>query len=284
MRSNNLAISVMPPKDGPICDKNCNYCVSRMTGYPVADDHLIMRNLDKVKMLATMAGVSSVMFTGKGEPTLNYGGLVTMMTPFKKWPGLELQTNGYWLNKSENLDAVSELHRIGLDIVAVSVDSEADCKNLQPLFEKVRSSDMKLRICYNLVKFEPILNYVEDLIEMVIKCGADQLLVRKITIPKYIDEGSIAAINTRNWIINNVSFELYDVLEQQFISRYGGPQSLVRILPHGATVYDYKGKISVSFSNYCIQEANNTDDIRSLIFMEDGHVYTSWDKVSSFLF
>lgn len=284
MRSNNLAISIAPPKDGMICDKNCSYCISRMTGYPIPDEHLVMRNISKVQALATMAGVNSVLFTGKGEPALNYGNLVTMLSHFKKWPNLELQTNGYWLNRNENLDAVKELQRIGLDIVAVSIDSADEFINLQPLFSKVKTVNMKLRICYNLMKFEPILNNIDTFVDSAAEAGADQLLIRKITIPKYINESSPAAVSTRNWIMNNVAFELYGLLEEQFMRVHGGPTSLVRVLSHGARVYDYKNKISVSFSDYCIQEANNTEDIRSLIFMEDGHVYTAWDKKSSFLF
>ena len=42
--------------------------------------------------------------------------------------------------------------------------------------------------------------------------------------------------------------------------------------------------ILVTIIDYCIQEYNNTEDIRSLIYHQDGYMYTSWDKPASILF
>ncbi len=53
------------------CDKNCPYCVSRMTGYLKTDEKLLERDLAKVKKLSEMCDISSVLVTGKGDPLLN---------------------------------------------------------------------------------------------------------------------------------------------------------------------------------------------------------------------
>jgi hypothetical protein len=46
-------------------------------------------------------------------------------------------------------------------------------------------------------------------------------------------------------------------------------------LPYGATLYMVEG-VSCTHFDYCIQDSNNDNDIRSLIFHEDGHLSTSW--------
>jgi hypothetical protein len=57
----------------------------------------------------------------------------------------------------------------------------------------------------------------------------------------------------------------------------------VRRLPFGATIYDVEG-ISFTHFDYCVQDSNSDDEIRSLIYMEDGHMYTSWTYQSSKIF
>ena len=60
-------------------------------------------------------------------------------------------------------------------------------------------------------------------------------------------------------------------------------ENLIRVLPFGAEVYDIGG-IAVTWLDECVQERNNTNDIRSLIYQEDGHMYSSWDSLASILF
>ena len=52
---------------------------------------------------------------------------------------------------------------------------------------------------------------------------------------------------------------------------------------HGMSIYDCKG-ISVLFSDYCIQEQANDNDVRSIVFHEDGHLYTLWNSAASMRF
>ena len=91
-------------------------------------------------------------------------------------------------------------------------------------------------------------------------------------------EASFAAMK---WINTNDCSGSYAKWGNEFVDLPN--KSLIRVLPHKAQVWDING-VSVCFSDYCIQEANSSDDIRSLIFLEDGHIYTAWDKLSSKLF
>ena len=84
------------------------------------------------------------------------------------------------------------------------------------------------------------------------------------------------------WIDENVSIAHYASIVEQ-ASRAGMQKT--RTVPYtGTEIYSYNKLASVCFSDYCIQESNKTDDIRSIIFHSDGHVYTSWDDPTTVLF
>lgn len=87
------------------------------------------------------------------------------------------------------------------------------------------------------------------------------------------------------WIKNNASVASYN----KFINRlreFVGQCSngkLVRNLNSGMQVWDVKG-LAILISDYCVQERNNGYDVRTLVFLEDGHLYTSWNSKASILF
>jgi len=280
MIAHNLAVCIPPEReDGTICDKGCPYCISRMTGYDKYNRSRWEQVVKKVLTLSRMAGVTNVMMTGKGEPLLNYFGLVKAIQMFSDFP-VELQTNGIWLN--ENPPAMKELSKVGLDVVAVSIDSMEDFKRFAKLYEATKANNRMLRICINVLSSKYLSPDIKVILDESIRVKADQLLFRRVTIPKMMADTSEAE-KTREWIVNNVDFEMYEVLHSEFKRLISEQNDLVRRMPHGALVYDYENKLSVSFSDYCVQESNNTEDIRSLILLTDGHVYTSWDKKSSIL-
>ena len=82
MKANNLSISI--PNRG--CDKNCPYCVSKMTGHVEFNENLFYRNLPKVFQFSQMAQISSVSLTGKGEPMLNFDAIKIVLETFRKFP------------------------------------------------------------------------------------------------------------------------------------------------------------------------------------------------------
>jgi pyruvate-formate lyase-activating enzyme len=274
MKANNLTISI--PNMG--CDKNCKYCVSKCTGSVETNCTLMYRNIDKVLNLARMSQVSSVMLTGKGEPFLNLGDVYDFTRRFKEFP-LEIQTNGIWLNK--NRGRISELAELGMNVIAVSVD--AGDMVLLDLSHAIHEAGMLLRVTFNVTNkeallprtsFQDLLNAARDL------WGADQLTLRNIVVPNYTKH----TLQSR-WIKNkkNVDPRLYQCLQAELIKMCQKKGHHIRSLPYGAEVYDLQG-VAVSYSDYCIQDGNNTEDIRSLILQDDGHVYTSWASKASILF
>jgi hypothetical protein len=85
---------------------------------------------------------------------------------------------------------------------------------------------------------------------------------------------------TAKWINENVDPEQYVRLFDEMKAACTLHGRFLRQLHFGPSVYAYRG-VSVSYSDYCIQDSNVGEDIRSLIFLEDGHLYTSWNSTAS---
>ena len=278
MKANNLTISIPQPKNGPRCDKNCPYCISLMTCPVQFNYDLFFDNLEKVKYVAKACSVSSVLLTGKGEPTLNYHLLLQAAMKFDSFP-MELQTNGRWL--LDHIDALKELKAVGLDTLAFSIDNLYNVNELEPLSKLAHDLGMTVRACLNLNNnINPEIRFVE-IIASIKDFLIDQLLFRQLMVPDKALETEVSK-RTQLWIKENVDVSVYNRLYQEMLNIVD-EKDLIRILPHGVRVYDIDN-IAVTFSDYCIQEYNDTEDIRSLIYLEDGHLYTSWDKISSRLF
>ena len=108
-------------------------------------------------------------------------------------------------------------------------------------------------------------------------------MLRNLSIPTGANIGSKEAI----WIQENVSKSFYATAVSKFhndANREGGPNiRKIRTNSQGITIWDYEG-VSVVTSDYCIQDSAADDEIRSLIFQEDGHLYTAWNSPASILF
>jgi len=277
MKANNLTISV--PYMG--CDKNCPYCVSKCTGSLEANSSAMLRNFPKVLSLARMSQVSSVLITGKGEPCLNIGSVLDWTHKFKEFP-VELQTNGIWLSK--NPDMVAELSSNGMNVIALSIDTLRTDQS--KLAKAIHDAGMLLRICFNVTNDKHlrranqkgVIVPFDDIFYLARMWGADQLTLRKIVAPNYKKE-----TDQSKWIKENCNTDVYNRLQTRMMLMCEEQGHFLRRLPYGAEVWDLHGT-AVSYSNYCIQDNNNTEDIRSLIFQEDGHVYTSWNSEASKLF
>jgi len=275
MEAQNLTVSVPPPQKGPICDKNCPYCISAMTGYIQPDKSTLIRNIDKAKTLARAANVSNIMLTGKGEPLLNFEIVCYLIERFREYP-TEIQTNGLWLSKHP--DAVSTLKGAGLDTIGISVDHLNQMDDFKSLIGMIQECNMTCRICLNLTdKISTELSF-SSIFRTIKTFDIHQLLIRNIMIPQIVNYNTKRAAEAVKWIDDHVDPKIYKKLYIDFEAMIDRKRDLIRVLPHGAEVFNLQG-IDVSFSDYCVQESNNTKDIRSLIFLEDGHMYTSWDKV-----
>lgn len=272
LKAENLTICV--PNKG--CNKNCPYCVSRMTGYVDADYDKMVRNIGKVKTVAKSAEVTSILFTGKGEPLLNPHQLMSLMAKFKEWP-LELQTNGLALLKNENL--IDQLYTAGLDTLAISVDDYKFLNTIQSRIDRANVLGLNVRITMNIInqdRFNP--ESMEDFFDGCRQNGVQQVTFRRVIAPPVPVD-----IKTAQWIEDNVDMGFYNDIKMEVTTLAHKKGRKIRTLNSGMEVWDVNG-LSVLLSDYCIQDKDNGTDVRSLIFMEDGHLYTNWGSKASLLF
>jgi hypothetical protein len=280
MKAQTLAISI--PNYG--CDKDCRYCISKMTGYLTPNQGLFQINLNKVKTIATSSNVVDVVLTSKGEicdneKSIEFANKV-VISNFNVWP-IVLQTNGLSLKKREGMLEV--FNAFGLNILAVSIDTKNGIPYFGELFDRSKSLGLLNRVTINLTKEIIEGKFFEDFIKDCLICNVDQISFREITIPTvgvvYTDE----ATKTVDWIMKNGPSSEAKTIWLSNMDSCLKEGRILRKLPYGPILYDYKG-ISVTHFPYCIQDDSNDDDIRSLIYQEDGHLYTSWNSKASKIF
>lgn len=270
MKANNLTICINAG-----CPKNCPYCVANMTFYPEPNQALFQRNMSKALQLAAMASVSSVLITSKGETLRNLDDLRFCSEFFKDFP-LEIQTNGELLYGMGIVNLLSEL---GFNTVAISVDSPKAMFDMSSIYRSINNAGMNVRLTVvlsDLWTSKEGYNFLADCNQLGIK----QVTLRILTIPMN-PLTTEKSVQTMKWIEANTNEQHKTFLKE--LHSYELQKNLVRNLPFGPNVYDMEG-VAVTTIPYCVQEFNNTEDIRSLIYHQDGHMYTSWDKKASIIF
>jgi len=265
MKANNLTICIDAK-----CTKDCPYCISKMTWAPKANDKLFYRNLNKAVKLAELASVNSVLITSKGEPLNNLATINYCSRWFREFP-LELQTNGTLLDES----IIDNLYDHGINTIAISIDTKEDINKFEDIYYHCNELEINIRLTIVLTNLWTL--DADTLLKYCKFYGIKQITFRIATIPS-----NSLSKETSSWIYTSVNHEKISSFLNYF-HRNNEPKNLVRSLPFGVNVYDCAG-IAVTTMSYCIQESNNSEDIRSLIYHQDGHLYTSWDKPSSILF
>lgn len=279
MKASSLSVCIpVGDKDGFFCNKNCPYCISKMTGFTKRNEVAYWRNLtSKVKHVADLAQVNSVIITGKTEPLLDLHTLYCVCNELSQYP-LELQTNGILLNGK----IITELAVRGVNTIAVSVDDLEHIPYFKQWQQACSTQGITLRATINLtnqvLRMGPDdIDYRElaiTIVKSLKESGVDQVSFRKVTIPNHALD-TPESWEAQKWINENTNDEWVNTFLHGFDLLLKCRGTLVSELPFGAKVYMYEG-VSCTTFGHCIQEKNDTDDIRSLVYYEDGHLSTSW--------
>lgn len=277
MKANSMSICIPSLIDDVFfCNKNCPYCVSKMTGTGKGEaiSYRFLENLKKARTMALLSGATSIILTGKTEPTLNMRIVAKVCKFFKDFP-IEIQTNGILLDEK----MISSFEDLGIDTIAVSIDSYSQLVGMKSTFELISEMGFNSRITVNLtdrVLYDMDYGTFEDTLKLVKTIGINQLSFRRITIPNYAIDTEESK-KTQEWIRNNVDQDkateflkgYTDYLENSKDSHF------LYNLAFGAKLYMVDG-ISCTHFEYCIQDDHSEEDIRSLIYYEDGHLSSTW--------
>ncbi len=269
-----------------VCNANCPYCISKMTpkqGINGIEQKVNWRNFKKACMLAEKKGVTTVLITGKGEPTLYPEQITEFLEKLKdfKFPIIELQTNGIVLEKEFERyeEYLKDWYEKGLDIISISIahydsikngeifTSDKKYINLESLIKKLHEIGFSVRLSCVLVKgYIDSIYEIVKLINVAKEWKVDQLTLRQLSRPLFSESKRIS-----QWVKDHS-------LDQKELSSiksfFDKNAARLATLEHGAVIYDFNDQ------NICLTNALTiepyTENIRQLIFFPNGHLKYDW--------
>lgn len=271
----------------PACTMRCPYCVSKMTPEVALEPKQPnMRNFHIACRFAEISNVSTILYTGKGEPTL-YPHLITNYLQYMmdnrhrySFPFQELQTNGTAFDpqclKNNIVDFLPKWYNLGLTLVCLSIGHYDPVKNnewLRPIeeqfnfwraAEEIHKAGLSVRL--NCTLFREGIDSIDKLQALLASAkrnGIEQLTVRMVSKPDTSENEEVV-----NWVRNH---QYDDKHVKEWLDSVGTP---LLDLPHGARVYDVQGQ-NICHSN-CLTETTDREDIRQMIYFPNGSLRYSW--------
>lgn len=272
-----------------LCNAKCPYCISKMTpkqGVGIEQPVVNWRNFEKACRLAEINNVTTVLITGKGEPTLYPEQISQFLEKLQKFnfPLIELQTNGIILAKEEYDSHLKKWYDLGLTMIALSIvhyDQNMNKKiyserypDLKTLIEKLHKIGFSVRLSCTMIKgFIDNPKEVENLIKKSKEWKVEQLSIRKLARPQYSENKQVF-----NWTKENSITDLDISKIHGFLLKSG---IKLMTLQNGAEVYD------VDSQNICLTDAltikPKSDNLRQIIFFPDGHLRYDWQYKGAIL-
>jgi len=273
------------------CNARCPFCVSKMTppnGVELKAPEPRWDRLQKALQFAEMMNVTTVILTGKGEPTLFPTQLLDYVTEVgPRFPFVELQTNGLTLMEVDGLALLKMMKGRGLTTVALSVVSYDQKSNgrvylgqerwdkypdLSKLIARIHDVGLSVRLSVVLCDggvHGPI--GAQRMITFARDNEVEQLSFRPVTMAN--DAKGAEA----DWIkANQVLPRDFDAIVA-LVRREG---TLLLSLQHGAEVYDVEGQ------NVCLTDCLTLpkgEEIRQAIYFPDGHLRYDWQYPGAIL-
>ncbi len=272
------------------CNARCPFCVSRMTGFGElpAGSKIHERHLAKAVAAARRGGTTTVLFTGKGEPTL-YPAEITRYLELigDAFPFIELQTNALEIGrlardgtsriKGLTRDALRTWCELGLNTIAISVvDVRADVNaevyhpdypDLATTIGFIKELGFSVRLCVMMQRGAVDSTVrVEDVLDFCRGYGVEQLTVRPIRKPASTESAEASEYVMTYGLTGEEVGRI-----QRWVDAKG---THLLTLMHGAKIYDVGGQ-NICVSD-CLTLDSKSDDIRTLIFYSDGRLAYDW--------
>jgi molybdenum cofactor biosynthesis enzyme MoaA len=251
-----------------------------MTGtMPMRAEPVNWRNFRIAVKFAEMSGVTTMLLTSKGEPTLWPDLIDSYLSENNgRVPIVELQTNG--LRVQQMRDEFEMWYRRGLTTVALSVVHYDDERNAEiytpgkeyPSLTKtisiLKAIGFSVRLTVMLVRgYITTPMDVVSMLEFARYNNVDQLTIRPIEYPSETENLEIKEYTLTNTLSRK---EYKDIV--RFLD---GNATHLLTLSHGAKVYDYKGQ-NVCASNCLTVHPGQADTIRQIIFFPNGSIKYAW--------
>ena len=277
------------------CNARCPFCVSKMTpllGVTLREPEVNWHNFEKTCLLARQSGVTTAMFTGKGEPTLFPDQVSKFLQKMlhHRFPLIELQTNGIMIAEKPEIynSFLEDWHQTGMTTIAVSIvhyDPEKNRSTYLPyrksyidlpvLIRRLHRFGFSVRLtCIAANGFIDGVSEILKLVEFAKINKVEQLTVTPVNKPEHPEHQEAWEWTRVHHLSGGQIKEIKDFLDSN--------ASLFMTLAHGAAVYDFEGQ-NICLNN-CLSVDPDTEELRNIIFFPDGHVRTHWQFPGSILF
>ena len=270
------------------CNVRCPFCVAVMTPHYAKLPDLNLINLRKGAKLSVRGGATTLLLTGKGEPTLYPDQITEILKEVgEDFPIVELQTNGLQIARGDvGHQTLSTWKALGLTTIAVSCvhwDAGVNAmmnprEGTMPLLEDIvgviKNDGFAVRLSVVMVKGGiDSLDALKTFIQWGKDHKVDQMTFRPVTRPEEAD-GKVAS-----WVKDNCVPEAFAYECQDYLDIKG---TRLLDLAHGAAVYDVEGQ-NVCLTN-CLTLDRTGEQIRQLIYCSDGHIRYDWRYEGAILF
>lgn len=232
--------------------------------------------------MAKESGVTTVLLTGKGEPTLFPDQITEFMRAIQthKFPFVELQTNGILLDENwKIMEPYLRLwYELGMTMVAISIaHHKAEINNeitvpeqsmrLAKVIKNLHSVGLSVRLSVVMVKGGiDSVEEINNLVTFARRHEIEQLTVRPVSMPARSRNRKVA-----EWIKEH-SLTAEQIENIEVFLRANG--TLLLNLMHGAQVFDYNGQ-NICLTN-CLTHSADPEEVRQLIYFPDGHLRYDW--------
>jgi pyruvate-formate lyase-activating enzyme len=241
------------------------------------------RNFEIACKYAEQSDVSTVLITGKGEPTLFPEVVTDFLEHLQRYdfPFIELQTNGLAFQQrgDEYTRYLKEWYELGMTTVALSIVHYDDKLNQEiytpygnyPHLEKtigmLHGEGLSVRLSCMMAKgYIDNVESIDQLVDFAKENKVEQLTVRRVEKPENSRDEAAANWVTEHYLPKEDIDNIRDYLDNN--------GTRLMELPHGAVVYDYKGQ-NICLNN-CLTIDPKGETIRQLIFFPDGHLRYDW--------
>ena len=236
-----------------------------------------------------MAGTTTVLMTGKGEPTLYPGEITRYMDLLAPWqfPFIEIQTNALEIGRLArdgrsrvrglDVQALEAWNRAGLNTIAISTvgvraeDNRAvyheDYPDLAATIRFLHGHGFVVRLCVMMQR--GCVDSPDRLDEVLAFCRearVEQLTARSIRRPKLTSDAVASSYVGERGLSEGEISGIRDWVRER--------GTLLMTLLHGAEVYDVRGQ-NLCLSD-CLTIRGEAEDIRTLIFYGDGRLAYDW--------
>jgi len=265
------------------CNAHCPFCISKQTGFFGTPIKVNWRNFAIACKLAQKAETTTVLLTGKGEPTLYPDHVTETLKALQSYdfPLIEMQTNGLTIAEGKVSDDVLRTwYDLGLTTIAISVvhwdaeyNKEIYCPkgthyDLAALIGKLQCIGFSVRVCAMFLN--DFIDCSERVGQMIKFCKTNkvaQLTFRNITASEVTEHSEVTQW-TRTHALSPKTLD-------DIVTQFQKQATLLQHLMHGMDVYDVDGQ-NVCLGNCLTRDTNQTNEFRQLIFFPEGSLYWDW--------